>query len=37
MGLTHSTLPPGDVDAEMNTYEIHRILFFSVTVHSFVT
>lgn len=27
-GLTHSTLPPGDVDAEMNTYEIHRILFF---------
>ena len=28
MGLTHSTLPPGDVDAEMNTYEIHRILFF---------
>ena len=26
MGLTHSTLP-GNVDTDMNTYEIHRIFF----------
>ena len=31
MGLTHSTLP-GNVDTDM-----HIRLFFSVTVHSFVT